>query len=164
MKTFVDFIYGLLIGAAVALFVGLGIWTFYSGPKFPEYPNYAPATLTAPSEAQDKEFQARQDKFDRQTKQYDKDEKSYSKKVAVIALAAAVVFYLAGGLLMRLNGVVGEGLALGGVFTTVYATIRAAITDFKSVVFTSVTLILVMVILLALFRVRLQRPTKTKNA
>jgi hypothetical protein len=60
MKTLIDFIYTLLIGAAVALFVGLGIWTFYSGPKMPTYPEYPNPSLTAPTEKENKAFQQRQ--------------------------------------------------------------------------------------------------------
>jgi hypothetical protein len=161
MKTFIDFVYTLLIGASVALFVGLGIWTFYSGPKMPEYPDYPIYSSTAPTEAQDKAYQERQSKYDKEFKQYEKDNKSYGKKVAGIALAGSAVFYVAGMWLMRRGALVGEGLALGGIFTGAYAATRAALSDFKQLVFASVTLLLVMLILLAAYRVRIHSSTPT---
>lgn len=163
MKTFVDFIYTVLIGVAVALFVGLGIWTFYTGPKMPEYPNYSSSSLN-PTEAENKAFQQRQDAFDKKMKQYDKDNKSYSKKVGVIALGSAVVFYAVGLALLYKRWVVGEGIALGGVFSAVYAAIRGTMADFKQLVFSSVTVILAMLILLTIYRLRIHTPVKAKKS
>lgn len=162
MKTFIDFIYTLLIGAAVAVFVGFGIWTFYSSPKYPqpEYPNYGYA---APTPEQEKKYQEQEKKNQEEFKQYDKKNEDYSKKIAGIALAASIVFYLAGLYILRRDDVVGEGLALGGIFTGVYAAVRAGIGDFKQLVFASVTLILVMLILLALLRLRWHKPVATSK-
>lgn len=163
MKTFINFIYTVVIGIAVAVFVGLGIWTFYSGPKSPAFPDYPQYGMTAPTEAQTQEFQAKQDKYTQDYKQFQKFEKPYSKKVAGIALAAGVIFYVAGLWAMKRNEVVGEGLALGGAFTVVYAAIRAGTAEFKQLVFASVTIILAMLILLALYRMRIQKPAKNHS-
>jgi nitrogen fixation-related uncharacterized protein len=162
MKTLIDFIYTLLIGAAVALFVGLGIWTFYSGPKMPNYPDYNGPYTSAPTDAQNKEMEQRQEKYNKEFKQYEKENKTYSKKVAAIALAAGVVFYAAGIWLMKREDVVGEGVALGGIFSAVYAAGRAAVGDFKQLVFGSVTVLLAMLIVLALYRLRVRRPQTAK--
>jgi hypothetical protein len=86
--------------------------------------------------------------------------------VGAISLAAGVIFYLVGIWLLRRVDVVGEGLALGGIFTGVYAAAMAAIGDFKQLVFASVTVLLAMLIILALFRLRVplatsKRPNKT---
>lgn len=156
MKTFIDFVYTLLIGIAVTLFVSLGIWAFYSGPQFPEYPR----SISTPAEGQEEKFQKEQDEYDKQYRQYDEANKTYSKRVAGIALASGAVFFIGGLWLMKRNEVVGEGLALGGIFTAVYATTRAAISDFKQLVFASVTILLAMLIVLALYRMRIQNPPK----
>jgi len=162
MKTFIDFIYSLLIGAAVAVFVGLGIWTFYSEPKLPTYPDYPQVTYDANgSIVQSATYQAQLDKYDNAVKKYDDVQKSYAKKVAGIALAASVVFYVGGLWIMKKNDVVGEGLALGGTFTGIYAAVRAATADSKQLMFASVSLILAMFIVLALYRMRIRRPTKS---
>lgn len=159
MKTFINFIYTILIGIAVAVFVGLGIWAFYSGPKSPAYPDYPITNFSsAPTEAQDKAYQAQQDKYNQEVKQYDKVQKSYSKKVAWMVLPIGIIFYAAGLWLMKRSDVVGEGLALGGIFTSIYAAIRAGMADIKQLVFASVSVLLVMLILLALHRIRVQKP------
>lgn len=160
MKTLIDFIYTVLIGIAVAVFVGLGIWTFYSGPKSPEYPNYP--TGSQPSETQQKEFEKQQQQFDTQMKDYQKEEKPYSKKVSAIALSAGAVFFTGGLLLMRKNDIVGEGLALGGIFTEIYAAGRAASASFKPVVFAAVSLVLTMLVILVLNRGGTFWPAKTR--
>lgn len=162
MKTFIDFVYTLLIGASVALFVGLGIWTFYSGPKMPEYPN-GPVYYTAePTKEQQKQMQDNQQKFDKAFKQYQNDQKPYQRNVSAIALAAGVVFFVAGLALISRNDIVGEGLALGGAFSEVYAAVRAVSPQSKPLVFASICLILVMLVLLSFFRRRLWLPTHKK--
>ncbi|MBX4191047.1 hypothetical protein KW794_03080, partial [Candidatus Saccharibacteria bacterium] len=153
MKTLIDFIYTLLIGASVVLFVGLGIWTFYSGPKMPDYPR-GPNYYTEPTKDQQKQLDQNQQKFDKAFKKYEDEQKPYNRNVSAIALGAGVVFFLVGLLLMRRNDIIGEGLALGGVFTEVYAAVRAVSPANKPFVFASVCLILVMLVLLALFRRR----------
>lgn len=150
MKTLIDFIYTLLIGAAVAVFVGLGIWTFYVGPKFPEYPNNY--SVSQPTPAQQADYDRQQKQFDNQVKNYDKANKTYSKKVSGIALAAGVVFFIIGLALIRLSDTVAEGLALGGIFSGVYAAISGGISSSRPLVFTSISLILVMLIVLVLNR------------
>jgi hypothetical protein len=162
MKTFIDFVYTLLIGASVALFVGLGIWTFYSGPKMPEYPQ-GPYFYSQPNDQQ-QNLEQQQQKFDRDMKQYQKSSKHYDRNVAAISLAAGVIVFAIGLLLIRVNDIVGEGLALGGAATEVYAAIRATMASNKPLVFASICLILVMMILLALFRRRLLHPLKLKRA
>lgn len=156
MKNFVDFLYTLLIGVAVTLFVGLGIWTFYSGPKLPtqDYPNYSQIGPTGPTETQSKELEQQQTKYDQQFKKYDEANKKYEKKVSIIALAAAVIFFVLGLWLIGKNVIVGEGLALGGIFSSIYAAITGAISQFKPLVFISICLILAMSILIALSRTR----------
>ncbi len=158
MKSFVDFIYTVLIASAVAVFVGLGIWTFYSPPKSPTYPDYPSYNYNAtPSAAEEKAYQAKMDKYNEAVKKYDDSQKSYSKRVAGIAIAGGIVAYVLGLWLIKKNWIIGEGLALGGVFTLIYAAAQAGIGDFKQLVFGSVTVLLAMLILLVFFRNRFQR-------
>lgn len=152
MKTLIDFIYTVLIGAAVAVFIGFGIWSFYQGPKGPEYPSYSTIGPTGPSEEQEKEFQQKQTRFEQEMKEYNEKNKPYSKKVSGIALGAAIVFYIVGLWLYKRKDVIGEGLALGGVFTSIYAAIRAGIGNSKPQVFISITALLLMLIGVVLYR------------
>ena len=159
MKMFIDFLYTLVIGAAVAVFVGLGIWTFYSEPKMPTYPDY-PQTIydASGSIVQDKTYQTRLDKYNQAVDKYNNSQKSYDKKVATLALMASVIFYVAGLWLMKKIDVVGEGLALGGAFTGIYAAVRAGMGDSKQFVFAIVGVLLVMVVVLSIHR---RRPPQT---
>lgn len=157
MKTLIDFIYTLLIGAAVAAFVGLGIWTFYAEPKFPPYPDYPQMTYDYDQDGntvESPDYKAKMDKYNADSQKYDDTQKSYSKKTAYIALGAAIIFYVVGLWIYRKIDVVGEGLALGGAFNAVYAAIRAGTADSKPYVFASVTILLTMFVILALYRRR----------
>lgn len=162
MKTLINFIYTILIGVAVAVFVGLGIWTFYAGPKFPDFPNQFTG-VSQPSAAQRADMDRQQQQFDKQMQAYQKNEKPYSKKVSGIALAAGVVFFVIGVLLMKRSDTVGEGLALGGIFSEIYAAIRGGSAQFRPLVFASISLILVMLIILVLNRSGALWPAKTRR-
>ncbi len=151
MKTFIDFIYTLLVGVAVLLFVSLGIWSFYPGPKMPEYPSYPPYEVTTDAVAQqnyEEESKKTQAEYDKKFKEYDKANKSYSQKVASISLGSAVVFYALGLWFKKRNESIAEGLSLGGIFTAVYAAVRGGAGDSKPVVFAAVSVLLAMSILL----------------
>jgi hypothetical protein len=159
MKTFIDFIYTLLIGAAVILFVSLGIWSFYQSPKYPmdstvypTYPGYPNNTDPVVIEEYDKKYQAAQAESDKNWKEYEKSRNNYEKKVGSIALGAGVVFYVAGWLFMKRHNLIAEGLALGGIFTTIYAIVQSAAGEFRQIVFASGSALLAMTILLVLRR------------
>jgi len=165
MKSFVDFLYSVLIGASIALFVGFGIWTFYSGPKAPEFPkdNYGYYGASAPTPAQQKQIDADQKKFNDQMTQYDKLTKPYNKNVSIIALIAGVIVYLIGLMAVRKNEIK-EGFELGGVFTLFYAIGRALSVGSKPWVFSGISLTVIMLILLVQFRGRAIKlwPTRSK--
>ena len=162
MKTFIDFIYTVLVGVAVAVFVGFGIWSFYPGPKGPDYPLYSSVGPGGPTAEQEKEFQQKQASFDQERKDFDKKNKPYSKKVSGIALGTAIIFYGAGLWLYKRKDIIGEGLALGGIFTALYAAIRAGIGNSRSQVFLSITVLLLMLIGLVLYRSGSQLSTNKK--
>lgn len=151
MRAFIDFVYTLLIGVGVLLFVSLGVWAFYSGPKMPQYPQ-GPYIYKEPNSEQQKQLDQQQQQFDRDMKTYNDKQKPYDRNVAIISLAAGLAFFAAGILLFRRVEAVSEGLALGGVFTGIYAAIRAVAAQSKPLVFVSAALVLAMLILLAQYR------------
>jgi hypothetical protein len=144
MKTFIDFIYTILIGVVVAVFVG-------PGPKAPEFP-WTTSYVSDPTDQQKQEEQQKTEKYNQDQEQYTKSNKPYSKKVSGIAIGAALVFYGGGLWLYKRRDVIGEGLALGGVFTMIYAAIRAGIGNSKPQVFICVSALLLMLIGLVLYR------------
>lgn len=151
MKNFIDLIYTLLIAAGVALFVGLGIWTFYSGPKYPDYPSGL-SFYGEPTEVEKKQLEADQKKFQKKLDKYDQEENAYSRNVSGIALGAGIIAFLTGMLLIKRNDLIGEGLAVGGIIIEAYASGRGVSAESRPLVFAAVTIILAMTILLALTR------------
>lgn len=155
MKSFIDFVYAFLVAVGVVLFVGLGIWTFYSGPKAPQFPQ-TPYIYKEPTADQQKLLDKQQQQFDNDMKAYNDKQKPYNRNVSIISLVAGVIFFTGGVLLTKRNDLVGEGLALGGVFTGIQSVIRSIEASSKPLVFINACLILAMLILLSVFRRRLQ--------
>jgi uncharacterized membrane protein YkgB len=139
MQALIRLLYALLVAGAVVTFVGFGIYSLYQPPKYPEYPGY--------NYNNDNLYQKQQDEFDKKQDAYDKKEKVYMKNVTYIALPVGVAFTLLGLLIFRRSEVVGEGLALGGIATSIYAIVTSSLADARILRFASVTLLLLSVLL-----------------
>jgi hypothetical protein len=123
-------LYTIFLGILVAVFCGLGIDTFYPGPKTPEYPSvlqqeqYKTAPVTQTSE----ELTAQKD-FDSAMRQFEKDRKPYTRNASMIAVVLAVVA-LALSLTVLIHWeVIANGVLLGGVFTLGYSLILGMQSD-----------------------------------
>lgn len=158
MKGLIEFLYSVFIGIAVALFVGFGVWAFQPGPQMPEHPE----TRFSPSGELTEDDKTKQSEYQQAFEKYDQETKAYSRRVSIIVLVPAILFFLAGLRLMKNNSVVSEGLAVGGVFTSVYALIRAGHSEHRIIVFSVATVLLVMVILLAQTKFRPGTPKSAK--
>lgn len=143
MNAFIRLLYAVLIAVSVAVFVGMAIYSFYPGPKAPDYTSYSSNYHTTYTN-------------------YRADEKIYEKKVTYIVLPAAALSLAAGLQVMRRSEVIGEGLALGGVATSVYGIITASIADSRPLRFVAVTFLLASALLLA--GVRFGSPKQSKKA
>lgn len=112
-------VYTFFLGALLALFVGLGIQTFYPGPEMPEPTSgmeFVPESST-PTEEQREEMAENE----RQWRQWQEDQQTYSRNVAVVALGASVVLLGLSLVLEKRNRVLTNGIMLGGLFTLLYA-------------------------------------------
>ncbi len=154
MKSLIELLYSALLGVAVALFIGFGIWAMYPGPKMPEYPmiNYSQnGELSS-------EDQQKQKDYDETYKKYQNEENDYGQKVAIAATVTAVVFFAVAMWRIKRNEVLRDGLALGGIFTSIYALTRSSSSSIfmgsdgsnRIITFVAVTSLLAMVIVLAL--------------
>ena len=143
MNAFIKLLYALLIAISVAVFIGVGIVSFYAPPKSPQYPA---AGLSATGEETPAEKSARE-KYDADTKIYDTKQDAYQRNVTYIVLPLAAVTLAAGIYLMRKPGVIGEGLALGGIMTAAYGIITASIAGSSPLRFIAVALLLIGVLL-----------------
>jgi hypothetical protein len=124
-------IYMVFLGILIAVFFGLGIDTFYPGPKAPDYPTTLQErefkSTTAPVYTD--EDQALLDKYDKDMREYEVSRKSYSRNVSMLSIALAVLaLALSLTILVRWE-VIANGVLLGGIFTLGYSLIRGLETD-----------------------------------
>ncbi|MFA6963851.1 MAG: hypothetical protein WC227_04015 [Patescibacteria group bacterium] len=120
-------LYSILLGAIVALFIGLGIEVFYPGEKAPETPaalqysvdktGTAPATIEAQKE------------FDQIQKAYNERAAKHSRNVSIVALSASILLMIISLLIVDKIIVFSNGILLGSLFTLIYGIIRGMMTE-----------------------------------
>ena len=110
-------VYTFFLGLLLAIFVGVGINTFYPGPKAPEYPTTSFSYEKEPSE----EEKQKQKEFDQKNAEYFEKEKPYSRNVSIAALVAGVVLLAISLVYERRIKIIADGVLLGGLFTLLYS-------------------------------------------
>jgi hypothetical protein len=118
----IKIIYTLFLALMVALFVGLGIDTFYEGPKMPEYP--LELEMQKPECNESAEIKAVRENFAREQRAYAEEIKPYNRNVSIISLIAAIVILVVSLTMLTKIKMIADGILLGGVFTTAYSIIR----------------------------------------
>lgn len=121
MHSLIKLIYAALIAGSVVAFVGLGIYSFYQPPKYPDYPTYSSTDQT--------KYEQQQKDFNNAVDVYNKKNKSYARNITYIALPAAAIITVLGLLVFKRLDVIGEGITLGGFGTSIYAVTTASIAD-----------------------------------
>lgn len=155
MNSFIRLLYAVLIAVAVVTFVGVGVNSVYPGPKAPEYPQ-ASSAVKDPST--DPEFQKQQREFDKKYQNHRNEQKEHDKKLSMILVPLAAVIAGFGLWYFRRADVIGEGVALGGAATSVYAVIAASMADHRLMRFAAVVVLLTSVILVV--QTRFKEPAK----
>lgn len=142
-------VYTFFLGVLLAIFIGVGIDTFYPGPAQPEYPIESQAYDGKMSETQIEQ----QKEYDKAQRQYEEDYQPYNRNVSIAALLSAVIL-LAASLYVekRYVRVLADGVMLGGLFTLVYSLIRGFAADDSRYVFIVVSVSLVIVLYLGYHR------------
>jgi hypothetical protein len=119
-------IYMVFLGILIAVFCGLGIDTFYPGPKMPDYPlslqEKESKSATAPVYTAE-ELKVRED-YDKSIRDYENARKPYARNVSMIAITLAVVALAISLTVLIRWEVIANGVLLGGVFTLGYSIIR----------------------------------------
>lgn len=139
-------VYTFFLGLIIAVFVGMGIATFYESPKPPEYP--------VQTEAQLKESQAspvanaEQLKYEQDYRVYEKTAQVYHRNVSIISMIFAVMLLIISFLLERKNSVITNGVMLGGVFVLIYSIGRGIASTDTKYTFIAVSISLAIVIYL----------------
>lgn len=153
MNSLIRLLYSVLIAISVVVFVGVATSALYPGPKYPE-----PAIFGSKGPS-DEEMRKDQQNY----QEFDKKQKEHQKNVARILVPVAIIV-LAGGLwYMRRSEIVGEGIALGGVATSIHAVISSSMGDDRIVRLAAVTTLLVGTILIVRLRFAEPAPAKTKK-
>lgn len=137
-------IYTFFLGLILAIFVGVGINTFYETPTMP---TYSADTNSYGKEPTDQQV-VQQRAYDKQIQQYEKDLKPYNRNVSIIALAVSVLYVIISLLFEKRIKFIADGVMLGGVFTLLYSMIRSFATEDSKYVFVVVSVGLVIALYL----------------
>jgi hypothetical protein len=141
-------IYTFFVGIFLALFVGVGINTFYEPPAPPKYPIELNTLGKEPTAAQI----TVQREFDRKNEKYQEVLKPYNRNVSVMTLAAAVALLVGSVLTQKRIRLLADGIMLGGLFTLLYSIGRGFASDNSKYVFGIVTVGLIIVLYLGYYR------------
>jgi hypothetical protein len=143
-------LYAIAIASLVVAFVGFGISAFYHAPNYPGgYPNEAHRTKP---ENRTPEQEQKIEDYQQKEKAFRKAESTYNLVVASISIGAAVLLLVGSIVWLSRLPVIGDGVALGAVFTLFYGLIRAFMTNNEQFRFVAVAIGLVIVVALVYWR------------
>lgn len=145
----IKLVYTFFLGLLIAVFVGVGVNTFYPGPKMPEYPT----SLSTPAtkDVADKEIAAQRN-YDAQHKKYTEASNPYNRNVSIVVLVAAVALLTVSILTEIKMRIISDGVMLGGLFTLVYSIGRSFASSNSKYVFLVTSVGLAIVIYLGYHR------------
>jgi len=142
----IKFIYTLFLALLISLFVGLGIDTFYPGPKAPNYPIELDQVKQGCQETL--EQQTLRKKFDLAQQKFMEESKPYNRNVSIISLAAAIIILALSLTLLAKIKMIADGILLGGVFATIYSIMRGLMSENSQYRFLVVTVGLIIALML----------------
>jgi len=149
-------IYTIFLAILIALFVGLGIDTFYPGPEAPQYPPELEYVENCCEETAEQRV-IRAD-FDQAQKQFMEEFKLYSRNVSIISLIASIIILVLSLTLLAKIKMIADGILLGGLFLTVYSIIRGLMSEDSQFRFLIITIGLIMALVLGY--IKFIRPKK----
>lgn len=130
-------VYTFFLGVLLAIFVGVGIDTFYPSPEPPEYPESS--EFRSPGvEPTAKELE-KQEEYDKKWDEYQEERKPYNRNVSIITLVAAFVLISVSILYDKKLKFLSDGVMLGGLFTLFYSIGRGFASESSAYVFVIVS-------------------------
>ena len=150
-------VYTFFLGIILALFVGLGIRTFYAPPEPPQFP-VTQITKANPTDQELAEQQKQQEEYERVYRAYEEQNSIYNRNVSTISLVASVVLLGLSLLLEKRNRVLANGVLLGGLFTLLYSIGRGFASQDTMMTFIAVTAGLAVALFLG-YRRFFEKPT-----
>lgn len=142
----IKFIYTLFLALLIALFVGLGIDTFYPGPKEPVYPIELDQVKQGCEETL--EQQSLRKEFNQVQEKFMKEAKPYNRNVSIISLIASIIILALSLTFLAKIKMIADGILLGGVFATIYSIIRGLMSENSQYRFLIVTIGLIITFVL----------------
>lgn len=141
-------LYAVAVALLIVAFVGFGISAFYQAPEFPEPP--AELEFVGPNQT-DEETELIIEQREKE-EAYQARFSDYNQVVSVVVIGIAILLLV--GSILWLSGlaVIGDGVALGAVFTLFYGLIRAFMTDDEVFRFVAVAVGLAVVLILVYLR------------
>lgn len=149
-------IYTIFLALLIALFVGLGIDTFYPGPESPQYPIELDEERVGCEKTV--EQQTLRKEFNQDQNQFLEEFKPYSRNVSIISLVASIIILILSLTLLAKIKMIADGILLGGIFVTAYSIIRGFMSDSSEFRFLIITIGLI--IALVLGYIKFIRPKK----
>jgi len=141
-------VYTFFLGVLLAIFVGVGVATYYPGPKSVEFP----VELNSYGKEPTAEQLAIQKSYDIKMQQYNKDMRPYNRNTSIIVLCAAVIFLVISLIYEKRIKILADGVMLGGLFTLVYSIGRSFASQDTKYTFLTVTIGLLIVLYLGYHR------------
>lgn len=154
-------VYTFFLGLILAVFIGMGIATFYSAPVMPEYPQMAEPVIDQAKVSPEATKAQRQ--YEEQYKKFDKDSQTYHRNVSIISMVFAIILLAVSFLLERKNSVITNGVMLGGVFVLIYSIGRGIVSTDTKYTFIAVSISLIIVLYLGYRRFGSATAAKTKS-
>lgn len=155
-------VYTVFLGVIIALFVGLGIRTFYAPPEAPQFPVETIFEKTNPTDkelAEQREIQMQQEAAFRE---YDEASEIYNRNVTISALISSVALLGLSLVVEKRNRVLANGVMLGSLFTLIYSIMRSFMSGSTTLSFIVVTVGLAVVLFLGYKR--FFQPREKQNA
>lgn len=141
-------LYTFFLGILIALFVGVGINTFYIAPEEPKYP-----TITTTAKEPNTTEQAALDaKYNRAYDAFNEKFATYNRNVSIIAITAAVLLLAASIVYEKRIRFISDGIMLGGLFTLIYSIGRGLASGDSKYTFIMISVSLVVVLFLGYHR------------
>lgn len=153
-------IYTFFLGLLLALFVGMGISTFYLAPSEPELPTGVYESRPIDSKAVSEEQALADREYESQWREYSEKMQIYNRNVSILSLIISVVLLVVAFVLERRNTILSNGLLLGGVFTLAYGIIRGIMSENTQYRFIAISVALAIVVYLGYRRFGRQHTDK----
>jgi len=154
------FVYSLFLGGLLALFVGVGVGTFYPVSDYTDYPEYPQELNSVEGEYTEKQKKI-EEKYNKTVEEYDQKVKDQSRNTALIVLAAAVILVVVSAVIEKRADVLGDGLMFGGLFLLGYAGLLGLFSGDSALMFGAISAAVLVTLALGYVKfVRAPKPAK----